>query len=128
MTQENSRERTILIVDDLVTTRQILTYTLQAAGYRTIEAEDGFKAIQQAMDRRVDLILLDLMLPGMDGLQVLERLRGEERTKKIPIIAVTARNQKEDILNTMKSGADDYIIKPFTKETVLEKVGLFLEA
>ena len=127
MTDDNPDTKTVLVVDDLDTTRQILTYSLENAGYRTIEAADGFQAVKAAMDRRVDLILLDIMLPGMDGLEVLKRLRGEEKTKEIPIIAVTARSQKEEIISTMEAGANGYIIKPFTQETVLEKVKQFLK-
>ena len=128
MTEKTSDARTVLVVDDRATTRQILTYTLETAGYRTIEAADGFKAVELAMDRRVDLIVLDIMLPGMDGLKVLERLRGEKKTKEIPVIAVSARSQKEDILKTMEAGADAYIVKPFDKDTVLEKVGQLLKS
>ena len=128
MTGETPDSLTVLVVDDLATTRQILTYTLKSAGYKTIEAGDGFQAVQAAMDRKVDLILLDIMLPGMDGLKVLARLRGEEKTKMIPIIAVTARSQKEEIIKTMEAGADGYIIKPFTQETVLEKVRMLLKS
>ena len=127
MTDDNPDAKTVLVVDDLDTTRQILTYSLKNAGYRTIEAADGFQAIQAALDRHVDLILLDIMLPGMDGLEVLKRLRDEEKTKNIPVIAVTARSQKDEIINTMEAGANGYIIKPFTKETVLEKVKQFLK-
>ena len=128
MTGKTSDARTVLVVDDRVTTRQILTYTLEAAGFRTIEAADGFKAVELAMDRRVDLIVLDIMLPGMDGIKVLERLRGEKKTKEIPIIAVSARSQKEDILKAMEAGADAYILKPFDKETVIDKVNQLLKS
>ena len=94
MTGELSDSRTVLIVDDLATTRQILTYTLTSAGYRTLQAADGLQAIQLAADHRVDLILLDIMLPGIDGLKVLERLRGKPETKAITVIAVTESHQK----------------------------------
>src|SRR3989304_3427175 len=121
-----SPRKIILIVDDKGSIRNIIKHDLEQSGYNTLEAADGLTAIEKALKEKIDLILLDVMMPKVDGLTVCKRLRQEERTKTMPIVLCTAKGQKEDIVSAMKVGADDYIIKPFTKAILLAKLEKFL--
>lgn len=119
-------EKVILIVDDKGTTRNILVHNLRTAGYRAIEAESGIVALNIAFHERVDMIILDVMMPKLDGYTVCERLRANEKTKDVPVVMCTAKGMKEDVVLAMRAGANDYIVKPFSKATVMEKVKKFI--
>jgi two-component system response regulator VicR len=114
--------KTVLVVEDNKSTRDIVVHNLAAAGFRTVEAADGEAAVQALGRQTVDVILLDVMMPKMDGFTVCRLLKQPGPTASIPIIIVTARNEREDVMKAVQSGADDYIVKPFTKDTLLEKV------
>jgi CheY-like chemotaxis protein len=111
----------VLVADDNASIRRILCLFLQNAGYETIEARNGKEALDGARSERADLLLLDVMMPLMDGFQVCKLLKDDPATRDIPIIICTARNRKEDLIAAIKAGAEDYIIKPFLRETVLAK-------
>lgn len=116
------KDKVILVVDDMGTIRAAMAHHLKTAGYKTIEAESGASALQIAFREPPDLIILDVMMPKIDGFTVLERLRKEESTAKLPVIICTAKGFREDVLRASQLGASDYIVKPFSKAIVLEKV------
>ena len=105
---------TILVVEDEPAIRDLIQINLQMGGYRVLthtNAEDAIKGIQHELP---DLALLDWMLPGMSGIELARRLRGDSRTRSLPIILLTAKGEEEDKLKGLETGADDYITKPFS--------------
>ncbi len=112
--------RTVLIVDDEKSIVDILKFNLEKSGYATICAYDGKEALQLARDRNPDLMLLDVMLPFVDGFEVCKTLRGEG--DNIPIIMITAREDETDKVLGLELGADDYITKPFSVRELLARV------
>ncbi|MBQ9973597.1 MAG: response regulator transcription factor [Oscillospiraceae bacterium] len=112
--------KTILIVEDETNIVDILSFNLEREGYNTIEAYDGQTGLQLAREQNPDLILLDLMLPRMDGFEVCRRLRADGSA--IPIIMLTAREEEADKIMGLELGADDYITKPFAIRELLARV------
>jgi len=113
----------ILIVDDSPTMRRILVNTVIKAGYPSIkEAEDGKDALAKMMAGKFDLLMTDWNMPNMSGLELVEAVRADANFKGIPILMVTTRNLKEDIVNAIKSGVNGYIIKPFDAKTLNAKI------
>ena len=106
-------KRKILIVDDEEHIRELLEYNLFSEGYQTIMAETGEEALKILEEENVDLVLLDLMLPGIDGIEVCNTIRKDDEKKYIPIIMVTAKGADSDRILGLEIGADDYIAKPF---------------
>jgi DNA-binding response OmpR family regulator len=102
---------TILLVDDEDSIQKLLTYPLEREGYRVLQARDGEEALTRFASERVDLVVLDIMLPKLDGLEVCKRLRAES---EVPIIMLTARDDELDKVLGLELGADDYITKPFS--------------
>jgi DNA-binding response OmpR family regulator len=102
---------TILLVDDEDSIQKLLAYPLEREGYRVLQARDGVEALEQFASERVDLVVLDIMLPKLDGLEVCKRLRAES---EVPIIMLTARDDELDKVVGLELGADDYITKPFS--------------
>lgn len=112
--------QTILIIEDEEDIADLVAFNLQRSDYDVTIANDGLKGLAVALNTRPDLIVLDLMMPGMDGLRLFKELRREEKTRKIPVIMLTARGQTEDKIQGLELGADDYMTKPFSpKELVL---------
>jgi len=113
--------QTALIVDDEQDIRDLLSFNLAKEGWQILEAEDGLTGLRMAKDRRPDVILLDLMLPGMDGLTVFRNLQDNNQTANIPVLMMTAQYKtQEDVIKGLSLGADDYVEKPFeVKELVL---------
>lgn len=127
-TQENEEQKvsatgdnkkTILVVDDEKPIRDILVYNLQKEGYEAIEAEDGEVAIELALEKKPDLILLDIMLPKVDGLTVCKRLR---HSLNVPILILSAKDEEIDKILGLELGADDYITKPFSVRELMARV------
>jgi phosphate regulon transcriptional regulator PhoB len=116
-----SKEK-ILIVDDEKDIVKMLDYNLKKEGFRTVLAYDGEDAIDLANRDNPDLIILDLMLPGMDGLEVCKTLKKENKTAKIPIIMLTAKVQEADKIVGLELGADDYITKPFSPRELIARI------
>jgi len=112
----------ILVVDDEAEVVSSLKESLEAGGYEVLTALDGIAAVETARTRTPHLILLDLMLPKLDGYRVLKLLKSDERYKKIPIIVVTARADPEDWALAVECGADDWIMKPVRADSLLGKV------
>ena len=115
-------EFTILIVDDVVSNVLLLKVLLKNEKFKTITASDGFEAIEMADKYAPDLILLDVMMPQMDGFETARRLKENPKTEGIPIIFLTALNSTQDIVNGFQAGANDFIAKPFNKEELLVRV------
>ncbi len=112
----------ILIAEDELHLREVLHMQLERSGFEVIEACDGEEALVSAEQMRPDVILLDVMMPGMDGYEVLRRLRASYATRYIPIIMLTAKDTKEDMLTGFRGGANDYLTKPYQGEELLLRV------
>jgi CheY-like chemotaxis protein len=112
----------VLVADDDVNLRKVLSLFLRNAGYTVLEAENGRQALELAKRKRPAAVLLDIMMPLLDGFTVCKLIKDDPDTKGAAVLVCTARNRKEDLIAAIKAGAEDYIIKPFTKETVLGKV------
>lgn len=112
----------VLVADDDNNLRKILCLFLRNAHYETVEAANGREALQMAKSQAPDVILMDIMMPLLDGFTVCKLLKDDPDTKRIPVLICTAKNRKEDLVAAIKAGAEDYIIKPFTKDTVLSKI------
>ena len=105
---------TILLVEDEMTLRDTLAYRLRTEGYQVITAADGFTALEAVRKAHPDLLILDLMLPGLDGLEVCKQVRAHPETTSSPIIMLTARTEESDKILGLELGADDYVTKPFS--------------
>lgn len=114
--------RTILVVEDEPGIATIVRDYLERAGFRVVAAADGITALRLARSERPSLVLLDLMMPGMDGLDVTRTLRQDPSTTKLPIIMLTAKVEEIDRLIGLELGADDYIVKPFSPREVVARV------
>lgn len=112
----------ILLVDDEINIRELLKFNLAKAGYGILEAANGYDAVRFAKNERPGLIILDLMLPGIDGLEVCKQLKGQQSTAAIPIIMVTAKDDEIDKIIGLELGADDYVTKPFSPRELVARV------
>ena len=115
---------TILIVDDEVLIRNVIREYLLNEGYKVLEAKDGFDALRVISDNKVDLIVLDIMMPKMDGFTCLSEIR---KTKNIPVIMLSARKEETDKLNSFDLGVDDYVTKPFSPKELVARVKAHLK-
>jgi two-component system alkaline phosphatase synthesis response regulator PhoP len=112
----------ILLVEDEADIAELVTYNLAREGYRITAVASGEEGLSRAIADAPDLVLLDLMLPGLDGLEVCKRLRADGRTAATPIIMVTAKGEEVDIVTGLELGADDYVTKPFSMRTLIARV------
>jgi len=112
----------ILVVDDEADILQLVQYNLAKDGYRVSCTDSGEAALKTATTHLPDLIILDLMLPGLDGLEVCKRLRADSKTQNVPIIMLTAKGEEADIVTGLELGADDYITKPFSPRVLAARV------
>ena len=117
---------TVLVVEDEAHIRRVLEYNLKLDGFEVYLAEDGAAGLKFATEKRPDVILLDWLMPVMNGLQVLEKLKNESRTENIPVFMLTAKGMLNDVTQALDIGADDYITKPFNPtqlgKTIREKL------
>jgi len=113
---------TILIVDDEPSICTLLAFNLDKSGYHTVEADNGYTALELASTAKPDLIILDVMLPGIDGIEVCRVLKGQQHTAGIPIIMLTAKNDEVDKIIGLELGADDYMTKPFSPRELVARV------
>ncbi len=116
-----AKER-ILVVDDEEDILELIKYNLAREGYLTDTAKTGESALEKARSVKPDIIILDLMLPGIDGLEVCRQLKSDGRTVMIPIIMVTAKGEDADIVTGLELGADDYVTKPFSPRILLARI------
>ncbi len=112
----------ILIVEDEANIRQLVRYNLEKEGFQVMEAADGMQGLRTAQKEKPDLVLLDLMLPGMDGLEVCRTLKGAPATSALPIIMLTAKAEEVDKIIGLELGADDYMTKPFSPRELTARI------
>jgi DNA-binding response OmpR family regulator len=118
--------RKILIVDDEPYILNILDFSLDAEGYRVLQASDGEEAMRMAQEQTPDLVVMDVMMPRLDGFETCKRLKEDVRTADIPVVLLTARNSREDRSRGEAVKADGYITKPFSPQRLLDTVQDFL--
>ena len=119
--------KNIIVVEDDLDIRELISFNLANEGHQVFEANNGEVGIDKARNNNPDLILLDLMLPGIQGLDVCRIIKSDQETKEIPIIMVTALGQEEDIVKGLETGADDYITKPFSIKVLIARVKAVLK-
>ena len=115
-------KETILIVDDEEDIRELLQFNLVKEGYDVILADTGERSLELAKNKNPQLIVLDLMLPGIDGLSVCKKLKSEPKTASIPIVMLTAKGEESDIVTGLEIGADDYVTKPFSPKVLIARI------
>jgi two-component system chemotaxis response regulator CheY len=119
----------ILAVDDSPTMRRIIINTLKRAGFQdVVEASDGKDALAKLKTDKFNFVITDWNMPEMDGLTFVSTLRADPEFQALPVLMVTTRSVKEDIIEAMKAGVNNYIVKPFTPETLAEKINKVLES
>jgi len=123
----NNNSNRILVVDDNRINRLKLGRALKTEGYEVLEAAGGREALEILQSETVDLVLLDLLMPEVDGFQVLEQMKSDQNTGLIPVIMVTAVDEKEDVNKCLSIGAVDYITKPFDPVVLTERVRCCLD-
>ena len=116
----------ILVVDDDPAVQRMLVLAMENEGYRATGADDGLQALRCVQEDPPDLAILDVMLPGMDGLEVCHRLKSDHLTSDIPVLIYSAKGSEADILEADKAGADDYLVKPADLDYLLEVVHFLL--
>lgn len=116
----------VLIVEDDAALAELLTYNLEQAGYETSLSTDGRDAINQALAKKPDVVILDLMLPVLDGLTVCRQLRADPATRDVLIIMLTAKTEETDEVVGFAMGADDYVAKPFSVKVLLQRINALL--
>lgn len=124
--QQPNGKPLVLVADDDPDILALVTFRLERAGYAVVGANDGEQALQLALEQPPDLVVLDVMMPKLDGYEVTTRLRQNERTRRIPIILLTARVQEADIARGFEVGADDYVKKPFSPQELGARVQAIL--
>ncbi|MCA9132023.1 MAG: response regulator [Planctomycetales bacterium] len=112
----------VLLVEDDRSLAEVVKYNLELNGYTVLRSGDGQDALQQARNKKPDIVLLDVMIPVLDGLEVCQRLRNSPETAAIPILMLTAKSEEVDQLVGYKVGADDYVTKPFSVKVLLERI------
>lgn len=120
--------KTILVCDDNELLVELLTFRLENKGYDVLVARNGAEAVKLAEEQHPDAIILDMMMPVMDGQLVLRRLRNQPETAPIPVIILTARKQERDIVDAFDLGANDYLVKPFIPEELMTRLARLLPA
>jgi two-component system phosphate regulon response regulator PhoB len=113
---------TILVVDDEREILELLEYNLAKNGYKVVCVRTGEAALEKARSALPDLVVLDLMLPGVDGLEVCRLLKGDSRTAALPVVMLTARGEEADVVAGLELGADDYVTKPFSPRVLLARI------
>lgn len=116
----------ILVVDDEKDIVDLVAYNLEKAGYKVLRAYDGAAALRKAQEEAPDLLVLDLMLPGLDGLEVCRRLKAADKTARIPVLMLTAKGEESDKVVGLELGADDYVTKPFSPKELVARVKALL--
>lgn len=114
--------RVVLVAEDDRDIRELVTAKLSGAGFRVIAVADGIAALNTIREQLPDIALLDVMMPGSSGLDVVGKLRTDERTAAVPVILLSAKSQDFDVETGLAAGASDYIIKPFSPRELLERV------
>ena len=113
---------TILVVDDVSSVRDLICDYLRKGGYQVIKADNGKEALEQAINKKPDVIITDIVMPEMNGLELCRSLKKNPLTEKLPIVLCTSKNQSIDRMWGIKQGADVYLTKPFTEEDIIKAV------
>lgn len=113
---------TVLIVEDEAAQREVLAYNLEAEGYRVAQADNGEEALLMVAEDAPDLIVLDWMLPNVSGIEVCRRLKSRPETRAVPIIMLSARSEEVDLVRGLETGADDYMVKPYSVLELMARV------
>ncbi len=121
------RKSKILVIDDEPIIHDIVSFMVRTRGYSIISASNGEEGLKLANSEHPDLILLDIMMPGIRGYDVCLRLKADRETKRIPIIMLTGEGDRDTVVRAREIGANDYIVKPFTLSTLTERVDKFLD-
>ncbi|MCG2796300.1 MAG: response regulator [Actinomycetia bacterium] len=119
--------RKILVVDDDPTMVKLVNVNLKLNNYSVVEATSGEQALKVLAVEPLDLVVLDIMMPGVDGWEVLKRIRGSPETEEMPVILVTAKTQDSDVIRGWELGADEYVIKPFNPLLLVEVIRMVLD-
>jgi len=117
-----AQKQSILVVEDEEDIRELISYNLSREGFRVSSVASGEAALKAAKDSPPDLVLLDLMLPGLDGLEVCRQIKANNATSQVPVLMVTAKGEEADVVTGLELGADDYIVKPFSPRVLLARV------
>lgn len=117
----------VLVVDDEPDVVELICFNLRTRGYDTISASNGLEALLKARQQRPDLVVLDVMMDGMDGLSVCEILHNQASTRTLPVIIVTAAAGEMARLNSLAAGAADFLTKPFSPQELVRRIGLILQ-
>lgn len=117
----------ILVIEDDPGTLRLMVYTLEQEGYQVLTAVNGLVGIKKAQSEEPDLIVLDVMLPGIDGFEICHRLRAEPGTAQLPVLMLSAKAQEIDKATGLKVGADDYVSKPWRRFELVSKIATMLE-
>lgn len=126
MTESAIKQATILVVDDVRIIRRLVKVNLELEGYGVIEAENGEEALKKIQEEKPDLILLDVIMPFVDGFQVLQRLRDNGDTKDIPVIMLTSCSEEVDQIKSWEMGISDYVTKPFNPTALVDVINRVL--
>jgi two-component system alkaline phosphatase synthesis response regulator PhoP len=126
MAGERNMAELVLVIEDEREIRDLIRYNLERAGYRVVAEADGDQGLERAFSSRPDAVVLDLMLPGSSGLEVLREIRSEPSTKELPVIILTARSAEMDKLLGFEHGADDYLTKPFSPKELVARLRAIL--
>ncbi len=114
----------VLVVDDFSTMRKVIRNLLKQLGYENIvEAEDGVAALEVLRSQKIDFVISDWNMPNMSGLELLKQVRADGSLSKTPFLMVTAESLKDNVVEAVKAGVDNYIVKPFTADVLSEKIG-----
>ena len=116
-----------LIVEDHPDLLEVLTLQLEKMGFAVVSANTGMEGVTKAVEEKPQLILMDIMMPGMDGRESTRRIRSNPETKDIPILVITALTKESQLRECIKAGCNDYIVKPFTPEKLLKKIQTVLD-
>ena len=123
-----NKQMKILIVDDFSTMRRIVRGILRQLGFENfVEAENGAEALKMVQEGGIDFVVSDWNMPVMDGLDLLKKIRGEEGSKDIPVLMVTAEALKGSVVEAIKAGANNYVVKPFTPDLLEEKLNVIFQ-
>lgn len=118
----NSSTPSVLVVEDEPAQREVLAYNLEAQGFRVAQADNGEEALLMVAEAVPDLIVLDWMLPNVSGIEVCRRLKSRAETKGVPIIMLSARSEEVDLVRGLETGADDYVVKPYSVAELMARV------
>jgi len=117
-----TKQERIVVIEDEADILEVLQYNLTREGYRVASSRDGEEGLQRVRDENPDLVLLDLMLPGLDGIEICRRLKADPTTSAIPIVMVTAKGEESDVVLGLQMGADDYVAKPFSPRELMARI------